>query len=105
MLSTLDAIEPRAAGNNGAWSLPDGAEYYAHRLRQSTTTELGAEQIHQIGLQQVARIHGEMERIKRQVGFNGTLQEFFRHINSERGVQISEHRRKAVSNILPTPAP
>ena len=82
MLSTLDAIEPRAAGNNGAWSLPDGAEYYAHRLRQSTTTELGAEQIHQIGLQQVARIHGEMERIKRQVGFTGTLQEFFRHINS-----------------------
>ena len=82
MLSTLDAIEPRAAGNNGAWSLPDGAEYYAHRLRQSTTTELSAEQIHQIGLQQVARIHGEMERIKRQVGFSGTLQEFFRHINS-----------------------
>ena len=82
MLATLDAIEPRATGNDGAWSLPDGEAYYAHRLRRSTTTELSAEQIHQIGLQQVARIHGEMERIKRQVGFNGTLQEFFRHINS-----------------------
>ena len=41
-------------GNNGAWSLPDGAAYYAHRLRQSTTTELSAEQIHRIGLDQVA---------------------------------------------------
>ena len=82
MLRTLDEIEPRATGNNGAWSLPQGSEYYAHRLRQSTTTELSADQIHQIGLQQVRRIHGEMERIKQRVGFTGTLQEFFRHINS-----------------------
>ena len=80
LLSTLDAIEPRATGNAGAWNLPDGAAYYAQRLRQSTTTDLDAEQIHQIGLQQVARIHGEMERIKRQVGFTGTLPEFFRHV-------------------------
>ncbi len=80
-LRTLDEIEPRATANNGAWSLPNGAEYYANRLRNSTTTDLSAEQIHRIGLDQVARIHGEMERIKRQVGFTGTLQQFFRHIN------------------------
>ena len=73
-------IEARARGNNGAWSLPDGADFYAHRLRQSTTTDLTADQIHRIGLDQVARIHGEMERIKTQVGFSGTLQQFFRHI-------------------------
>ena len=41
---------------------------------------MSAEQIHQIGLEQVARLHGEMERIKRQVGFTGTLREFFRHV-------------------------
>ena len=81
MLATLDAVEPRARGNNGAWSLPDGAAYYAHRLRQSTTTGLSAEQIHRTGLEQVARIHREMERIKAQVGFTGTLQQFFAHIN------------------------
>jgi uncharacterized protein (DUF885 family) len=82
MLATLDAIEPRAGGRNqGAWSLPDGAQYYAHRLHQSTTTDLGAEQIHRTGLEQVARIHREMERIKAQVGFTGTLQQFFVHIN------------------------
>jgi uncharacterized protein (DUF885 family) len=82
LLATLDAIEPRAAGNDGAWSLPDGAAFYADRLRQSTTTELSAEQIHQIGLQQVARLHNEMDRIRRQVGFTGTLREFFRHVTA-----------------------
>ena len=82
MLETLDAIEPRATGNNGAWSLPQGADYYANRLQNSTTTDLNADQIHQIGLQQVSRIHGEMERIRQRVGFTGTLRQFFDHINS-----------------------
>jgi uncharacterized protein (DUF885 family) len=81
MLATLDEIEPRATGNEGAWSLPEGAAYYSNRLRNSTTTDLPAEEIHRIGLQQVERIHGEMERIKRQVGFTGTLRQFFGHIN------------------------
>ncbi len=81
MLRTLDEVEPRASGNNGAWSLPDGAAFYANRLRTSTTTELSAEQIHQIGLRELARIHGEMERIRTRVGFQGTLQQFFAHIN------------------------
>ncbi len=82
MFATLSAIEPHARGNNGAWSLPAGPAYYAHRLRVSTTTNMTAEQIHQVGLDQVARIHQEMERIRRQVGFQGTLTQFFAHINS-----------------------
>src|SRR5690606_17605316 len=45
-LAVLDEIEPQATGNDGAWSLPDGAAFYAQRLRQSTTTDLSAEQIH-----------------------------------------------------------
>ena len=80
MLATWDALEPKSVGNRGAWSLPDGAAFYADQLEQMTTTELTADQIHQIGLSQVARIHGEMERIKAQVGFKGTLQQFFAHI-------------------------
>ena len=81
MLATWNAIEAQSGGNRGAWSLPDGAGFYAHQLEQSTTTDLSADQIHAIGLEQVARIHGEMERIKVQVGFKGTLQQFFAHIN------------------------
>ncbi len=80
MFAALDAIEPKAKGNDGAWSLPNGAEYYANQLRFSTTTDLSADQIHQIGLDEVKRIHGEMEKIKARVGFKGTLQQFFAHI-------------------------
>ena len=80
MLATWDALEPGSGGNRGAWSLPEGGAFYAHELRQMTTTDLSADQIHQIGLDQVARIHREMERIKTQVGFRGTLQQFFAHI-------------------------
>ncbi len=79
-LSTWDGLEAQSQGDRGAWSLPQGGAFYANRLRASTTTDLSADQIHQIGLEQVARIHGEMERIKTQVGFRGSLQEFFKHI-------------------------
>jgi uncharacterized protein (DUF885 family) len=82
MLATLDAVEPRAKGNAGAWSLPAGAEYYASRLRSQTTTDLSADEIHRTGLAEVARIHGEMERIKAGVGFKGTLRQFFQHIKT-----------------------
>jgi uncharacterized protein (DUF885 family) len=82
MLATLDSIQPRATGNSGAWSLPNGGEYYASRLRAQTTTDLSADRIHQIGLDEVARIHREMEAIKGQVGFKGTLQQFFQHIKT-----------------------
>jgi uncharacterized protein (DUF885 family) len=81
MLSTWDALEAQSGGNRGAWSLPDGGAFYDHQLKQMTTTDLPADRIHQIGLEQVARIHGEMERIKTRVGFKGTLQQFFAHIN------------------------
>jgi uncharacterized protein (DUF885 family) len=81
MFAALGAIEPKATGNNGAWSLPRGADYYAAQLRFSTTTDMTADQIHRLGLEQVARIHGEMEKIKNRVGFKGTLQQFFAHIN------------------------
>lgn len=82
MLVTLDSIEPKATGNSGAWSLPNGAEYYASRLRAQTITDLSADRIHQIGLDEVARIHREMEAIKAQVGFKGNLQSFFQHIKT-----------------------
>src|SRR5690606_37455532 len=80
--AAMDAVEPQATSNDGAWRLPRGAEYYANNLRNSTTTELSADQIHQIGLDEVERIHGEMEAIMARVGFEGTLQQFFQHIKT-----------------------
>jgi len=83
LIAAIDEIEPKSKGNFGAWSLPDGAAYYADRLKSSTTTSLTADQIHDLGLAQVAAIRSEMEAIKREVGFTGTLEQFFDHIRTD----------------------
>ncbi|MEQ1781393.1 MAG: DUF885 domain-containing protein [Hyphomonadaceae bacterium] len=57
--------------------MKDGAAYYNTALELQTTTTMTADEIHELGLKEVARIHGEMEKIKDQVGFKGTLNEFF----------------------------
>jgi uncharacterized protein (DUF885 family) len=82
MLAGLDEIEPRAKGNDGAWSLPNGEAYYANQLRFSTSTDLSADRIHQIGLDEVKRIQGEMDKVKDRVACRGTLQQFFAHIKN-----------------------
>ncbi len=67
-----------------AWSaLPDGAAWYNYRIAVSTTTRLTADEIHQIGLAEVARIRGEMEQVRQQVGFSGDLHEFFRSLQTD----------------------
>jgi uncharacterized protein (DUF885 family) len=77
LFAVLDEIEPKAKGNDGAWSLPNGAAFYDARLAQNTTTDLTADQIHRIGLQQVAAIRAEMERVKARIGYKGSLESFF----------------------------
>ncbi|MGB2177814.1 MAG: DUF885 domain-containing protein, partial [Hyphomonas sp.] len=66
-----------ASTDDGAWKLPDGDAYYASRLANYTTTDMTAEEIHNLGLAEVARIQDEMRGIMKQVGFEGTLKEFF----------------------------
>ena len=61
----------------GATSLPDGQAYYQYRLSRMTTLPLTAEEIHETGLSEVARIQTEMTEIKNKVGFEGSLVEFF----------------------------
>jgi uncharacterized protein (DUF885 family) len=63
------ALEQKATADDGVWKLPDGAEYYAYCLRSNTTTEYTAEQIHAIGLKEVARIEGEMMDILTRLGY------------------------------------
>ena len=62
---------------------PDGAAYYAWQLRENTTTGMSADEIHQLGLDEVARLRGEMEAVKDQVGFDGDLTAFFAFINTD----------------------
>jgi uncharacterized protein (DUF885 family) len=61
----------------GAWALPDGAAYYDSRLFLMTTQEMSADEVHAIGVAEVARLRAEMEALKQRVGFIGTLAEFF----------------------------
>jgi uncharacterized protein (DUF885 family) len=76
-LQSLANRQKRDSTDDGAWKLPDGDAYYASRLADYTTTDMTAEEIHNLGLAEVARIHDEMRGIMKQVGFEGSLKEFF----------------------------
>lgn len=67
---------PQARTTVGAREFSDGEAFYAQQIRQYTTLDLGAEEIHAIGLEEVARITAEMEKVKTEAGFGGTLDEF-----------------------------
>jgi uncharacterized protein (DUF885 family) len=75
----LPASYPQA----GVWQRADGADYYAFLARSYTTTNLTPAEIHEKGLAEVKRIRAEMEKIKAQVGFTGTLQEFFQYLRTD----------------------
>ena len=68
----------------GVHALPEGDEFYKYRLKSITTTDMTADQIHQLGLDEVKRIRGEMEVIKKKDGFKGTLQEYFSYIRDSK---------------------
>ncbi len=83
LIAYLEAQEKRATTDNGVWKLPNGDAYYEAVLEEYTTTPMSAEDIFKLGMSEVKRIHGEMEKIKEQVGFEGTLDEFFTFIEKD----------------------
>ncbi|CAN5220608.1 DUF885 family protein [soil metagenome] len=64
-------------------ALPNGRKWYAYLVENTTTTDLTPEQIHQIGLDEVERIHGEMRKVMEEVDFEGDLKAFFEHLNTD----------------------
>ena len=72
-----DEYIPAARDTAGMVALPNGKEWYAFKVKQTTSTDLTPDEIHQIGLDEVARIHDEMQGVMDEVGFEGSLQEFF----------------------------
>ncbi|MDX1676257.1 DUF885 domain-containing protein [Arsukibacterium sp.] len=77
LISYLENLARQATTEDGVWRFTEGADFYQHRLERITTTDLTAEHIHQLGLTEVARIHQEMRAIMQQVGFSGSLADFF----------------------------
>ncbi|MDF2178748.1 DUF885 domain-containing protein [Aliiglaciecola sp. CAU 1673] len=83
----LDFVQSRyltaARDSVGLSALPDGTAWYEHMIATHTTLPLSAEEIHQYGLQEVARIRKEMEAVKEKVGFQGDLPAFFEHLRTD----------------------
>src|SRR5437660_12616018 len=64
-------ILPKTTSDDGVWKLPNGNAYYAYCLRENTTTTLNPDEVHELGLREVARIEGEMRSILDANGFAG----------------------------------
>ncbi len=72
-----------ATEDDGVWKHPDGGEFYNFLLNGYTTMDLSAEEIHQLGVSEVARIQDEMRGIMEQVGYEGSLQDFFEFMRTD----------------------
>jgi uncharacterized protein (DUF885 family) len=93
LIATVKSWQKMQKDSHGAWSLPDGEEYYRWRLEKITTTDLSPKEIHEYGLKDVERIHGEMREIMKTVGFKGTLQEFFKFMQSSKKFYYPQTKR------------
>ena len=78
-----DEYIPVARETHGLGALPNGAEWYAHLAKSTTTTSLTPAKIHQIGLDEVARLRTELEQLKTEVGFEGDLKSFFKYMSTD----------------------
>lgn len=83
LIAYMKMDKSSATDVDGAWKFPKGGEYYAMRLNQMTTTSLTANEIHELGLSEVARIHDEMRAIMKEVGYEGTLKDFFEYTRTD----------------------
>ncbi|MXO67056.1 DUF885 domain-containing protein [Altericroceibacterium endophyticum] len=105
LIAELEVQAAAAPSDAGVWSLPDGDEYYEFLIRQFTTTQMTPAEIHELGLSEVKRIHGEMQAIMDQVGFTGSLQQFmdqlkkdpqFYYPNTDEGRQAYLERARGI---------
>ena len=83
LIAEVARLQDAQGDNHGVWSLPDGDAFYQNRIFHHTTLELSADEIHRTGLSEVERIQDEMRAIMREVGFDGSLREFFDAIRED----------------------
>jgi uncharacterized protein (DUF885 family) len=74
---------PASLDDIGCWQLPRGEELYEFLIKSFTTTEFTSKEVHEIGLSEVERIHGEFEAVKAKAGFTGSLSEFFQFLRTD----------------------
>jgi uncharacterized protein (DUF885 family) len=103
-----DEYLPAGRESSGIRDLPDGRKWYQYLIKKNTTTSLTAEEIFQIGQQEVARITDEMEKVMIQVGYDGDLKSFFQYIRTKKELmpytkpeQVIEHFEEIYNTIRP----
>ncbi|MEP6391334.1 MAG: DUF885 domain-containing protein [Halioglobus sp.] len=83
LLAEIERQSTLSESSNGVWSLPNGDAFYAAQIVAHTTLDLTADEVHQRGLDDIERIHQEMRAIMAQVGFEGSLQDFFVFVRTD----------------------
>jgi uncharacterized protein (DUF885 family) len=89
---------PACRATAGIGALPNGSKMYAYLIKQFTTTNLTSDSIYNLGLQQVASLRKEMEVVKKQVGFTGSLEEFFAYMNTDKKFQIFTTEKEVIDS-------
>ncbi len=84
LIAVLETQETKANTDAGAWKLPNGEAFYNNALARTTTTNMTANDIHELGLKEVARIQSEMKAIKEKVKFEGDLNSFFKFMQDSK---------------------
>jgi uncharacterized protein (DUF885 family) len=84
LVNYLVKLEKKADNRDGAWKFPEGDTYFNNALARTTTTDMTSDQIHDLGLSEVARIQDEMRIIMKKVGFEGNLQAFFAFMRDDK---------------------
>nr|WP_269450803.1 DUF885 domain-containing protein [Stenotrophomonas sp. MMGLT7] len=96
-IAALEAQRGQAGDDAGAWRLPDGEAYYRYQLHRYTSTDLDAQQIHAIGLREVARIEGEMDRILTSIGRSeGSVRERIARLEKDLAYPDDDAGRSAI---------
>ena len=89
-----------ARKSSGISEVPNGSEYYDHQIKLYTTTTMTADEIHQLGLKEVARILSEMEKVKAQVGFKGDIISFFDYVRNNKDLMPFTEPQEVIDNFI-----
>ncbi|HER41102.1 MAG TPA: DUF885 domain-containing protein, partial [Salinimicrobium catena] len=89
---------PAGRETSGITGIPKGEEFYKHQIKLYTTTDMTAEEIHRLGLAEVARISSEMKKVKEQVGYEGDLQSFFNYVRTNKDLMPFDTAEEVVAN-------
>ncbi|MEC3907816.1 DUF885 domain-containing protein [Tamlana sp. 2201CG12-4] len=88
---------PEGRATSGISETPLGEAYYTHQIKKYTTTTMTANEIHELGLSEVARIRSEMESVKKEVGFEGDLNAFFNHVRTNKDLMPFTERSQVIA--------